>query len=538
MPTGFECGPLSLAIISGNLKQVTNLLDRFPNTLYERNIVGHTPFHLAANKPDCLSLLVKATPRSSEILNLRDNYSCTPLDLAMALSGGLCRSRNYRRKCRRCGCARSVSILLKADCAVPQPEPGSLFCIFIRTSSNRAVRRYARHMADRRSRLRQLGMSHISILASEGFVVDAAEMLDARAQAMSNILTKHNIYIPSPLGLLRDGDLDDSGSIYHRLREPWQADIFWRLMFRDLNSPGLWGKSPPLITAYSSDVLPLDYIEWLLDHGADPFRPSQTMPICEGRSQATDEAQRTCAHAMTYQIGRRINRLRPGTEKVDIEYSKGLLALNNRFLHFELADACTCACSIKGCTLQVYRLKGFFDSSRRRNDLSDAVCLSREVTRYYEQLAMTLSKSCHRDTIRFLTFSALDATHTCCHSVVYKVSPEDIQEIHDEESQILEILEQLVLYFEEELFTILEKWPDCPERLAEFWPGYWLPKMQEVLAEDEESGLSEEAKQRAEEAGVVWKASNSSSDSSATNVDDELIWADLFRRLDDIAPRK
>ncbi|KAK7934687.1 hypothetical protein PG985_000182 [Apiospora marii] len=550
LPQRFECGPLSLAIISGDLKQVTDLLDRFPNTLNERNLLGHTPLHLAVNKPDCLSLLTKVTPRSSEILNLRDNNSRTPLDLAMSLSGGLCRSRNFYQKCRGCGCARSVSILLKAGCAVPQPAAGFLSSSILRTSSNRAVRRYARHMANRRSRLRQLGMNHSSILAFEGFVVDTAEMLDTRAEELSNILTKHNIRIASPLVLLRSELPNYNGSIYQSLRRPWQAEIFWHLMFRDLNSPSLKNKSPPLVTAFTGSVSSFDYIEWLLEHGADPFRPFQTNTICEGRSRAPDETERTCTHAMMFEIGDTIRCARWDKEKADIEYLKGLQALNNRFIHLGLTDACTCACSIKGCTLQVYQLKGLLDFQTGRmtpratlaDRLTDPAHFSSEVTQYYEQFAMTLSKSCHRDTIRFLTFSALGATHTCCLFTLricrYKISPEDIQDVQDEEKAILERLEQLVLHFEAELFAILEKWPDHPNRLAEFWPNYWLPKMQQVLAEDEESRLSEESRQRAEEAGVVWNKSTSSSDSSLITVYDKRVWGHMSKVLDDIASGK
>ena len=390
-------------------------------------------------------------------------------------------------------------------------------------------------------------MNHTVILRSHGFVMGADEMLDIRAGELSNILTKHNIHIPNALRLSQGHDPDNypifGGSIYQSLRTRWKADIFWRLMFRDLNSPDLKWNSLPLLAACTGTMLPFDYIEWLLEHGADPLQPIQTQAIGNGQSSDTDVAERTCAHAVTFAIGATIRLQRWDTEEAGIEYVKGAKALNRRFLHLGLADACTCACSIEGCTLQVYQLKGLLDFRYAdSNRLADPAHLSSSVTAYYEHFAATLSPGGHRDTIRFLTFSALGATHTCCFFNLmgchYKVSPEDIEDVQDEEEAVLERLEQLVLYFEAELFALLKQWPDSPERLAEFWPGCWLPKMQEVLAELNGSDLSKEVKAGAEEAGVVWQESNNSPRVEEIDVYDERIWEHLMKKLDGIAPRK
>jgi hypothetical protein len=112
-----------------------------------------------------------------------------------------------------------------------------------------------------------------------------------------------------------------------------------------------------------------------------------------------------------------------------------------------------------------------------------------------------------KDVIRFLTFSALDLTHTCCHQTGYfdpaqKYGPSwmvrckdtsEIDEIRDEEKYLIEGLECLVERF-------LQDFEEQAVSLSEFLMEHWQKVMLEELLKKDE--VSDSEKERVEGLGV------------------------------------
>ncbi|KAK7968822.1 hypothetical protein PG988_007895 [Apiospora saccharicola] len=241
----YGCGPLSTAVLSNDLYQVRYLLQAFPDTINERNTFGHTPVHLAVGSPDCLRVVTNEYRLSSDVLNHIDNSWVSPLDRAMSLSGALCNS--------------------DAECAVPEPID-----VVLERSSRRAMELYARHMADRRSRLREFALQHGPILEKECFRLGQNEMLDTRAYNLLEVLDKHGLRPPSALtlGRIRAAPASEKlklqccrQTIYETLTRPWEAALFWRWGFRDLENAlnGFIRNRPRRPT----------YLRWLVEHGAN-----------------------------------------------------------------------------------------------------------------------------------------------------------------------------------------------------------------------------------------------------------------------------
>ncbi|KAK7972639.1 hypothetical protein PG988_006773 [Apiospora saccharicola] len=351
-------GPLSNAILSNNLVKVSHLLDRFPDSLQERNILGQTPLHIAVGKPKYLSLLVNAAAGSSNILDAVDNVGHTPLDMAMLISTNICYSQSQDRKCSRCGCAQGF------------------------------------HWA-------------------------------------------HSLFEETGYDLGNELDSDIKGNL-------------------------------------------------------------------------------------------RLNSV------------EAIRELNTQFFNLNIADDCRCKCSIDGCTLQIHQLSGLTLPEYNRSGLDSTVFLSRQVSKYYELLAMSIPYGSHHNAMRFLTFTALGATHTCCKAkrwmIRFKRDPEEIAYVQEEDRHLLEILEGLVAEFDQKFYAILDTQPDNHEQLANFWTVHWLPRMQEVLEELNTTDLPEDVKRKTEEMGVVWHGPERVPVPEATV--DRGSWYYWFGELDKIVGKK
>ncbi|KAK8140033.1 ankyrin repeat-containing protein [Apiospora sp. TS-2023a] len=384
----------------------------------------------------------------------------------------------------------------------------------LKDASYRAIRLYARHMANRRSRLRQFALQYRPILEAEGYHLGDNEMLDSRAYALVDILAKHHVRLPSALILEakpskasmeelepspRSWPEDKRRSIYTVLNKPWEANYFWRLGFRDLES-----SFRDIFVSAASSKDPSYYL-WLIEHGASALLQMNPVQKRVGRGKLI------CAHHIVYYVGRFL-----AWHGLSPDEINAVESLNNRFLHLGMGDECVCACSIGGCTILVEQLWGLFGCFKESNP--NVINMSNRVVWYFDECFTTVPPDFHRAAIRFLTFMALNAVHTCCaaggggddddddddYLSEDELSTEDVEEIEDEQRHILELHEQLVELFEREFFatvgTSTPKW----DILDGFWDGFWLPKMQKVLAELNSDDIGEDAKRSAEEIGVVW----------------------------------
>jgi hypothetical protein len=199
-----------------------------------------------------------------------------------------------------------------------------------------------------------------------------------------------------------------------------------------------------------------------------------------------------------------------------------------------IRDECLCHCSLHGCSPLSKFLQGFeFRIHPTRayrsswNNLQTIKRLSDGLQAFVSEEELSCSWI-PEAVLRYLTFSALGLRHTCC--VLDNcdcddyLDPEEINEIHEEDSATLQLLERLVAEFQ----------ADCARTVAlgPLLRDGWLPKMTEVLEEIDSQRLTEEELRKAEDFGVSWEQEQSweSEDEGPNDLEG---W---MKKLDDIAP--
>jgi hypothetical protein len=84
-------------------------------------------------------------------------------------------------------------------------------------------------------------------------------------------------------------------------------------------------------------------------------------------------------------------------------------------------------------------------------------------------------------------------------------SPEEIEEIEDEDHEKLELFELLPRKFRAQ-YLDFQNHDKTGHKLASFLTAQWSPGMQNVLGDAEVIRLTEEEKWKAEEVGVQWES--------------------------------
>ncbi|KAL6852127.1 hypothetical protein J3F83DRAFT_719343 [Trichoderma novae-zelandiae] len=183
--------------------------------------------------------------------------------------------------------------------------------------------------------------------------------------------------------------------------------------------------------------------------------------------------------------------------------------LEERMLSDSSVDGCRCRCSPGGCTPFVVRMQEMQLSG------DDELQIAANFTAYLKEYGNALQRRHYSAAIRFTTFQALGAAHTCTQKRSHrprekeKLDAEDIVEIQDEYAELLGILESLVGEFEARAFesyddaAAADAAADGLDGMITFWNGYWVSRMGEVLSELSRAG--EASRCAAEDLGVVWK---------------------------------
>ncbi|SPJ91981.1 uncharacterized protein FTOL_13635 [Fusarium torulosum] len=486
----YGCGPLSLAILSNDLEKVEQLVRKHPATLAERDLFGHTPLHLAADKPSCLRLLVEVA--DVKLLNQvdgRDEYGMSALETAVSLSKMHCSEDS--RMCRRCKCAECAVILLKADCALP-----------VLTNLE----------------LKQFALDNLPITEVERLDLASERVLDSHASEVTQLLQDSGIAVPAALAVVRSEPLP----VYQALHSPVDAELFFRIGFRDTDS--WWTTDMAELERIPGQGL--SYLHWLTKHGGIS---------CQISFPSVRDTFTT--HLIFWLIGSEVQPYWPGNSlppAID-ERIAWIHGLHTAVMPANITDACRCKCSPGGCTPITSLLKGAikyqdFTYQRRHSrevsvqedgdDLKSNTVDSTDFSHdnatddrnsllelipgfilYLEHFWCHLEVRHHVKALRYITYTAFGIRHSCCHPHSSYVMAED--EGEDEEYK-LELLEELLREFEEELIVILQG-PDLgATNLTDFWQRTWVGRMSEVLGRLEGSDLPDDERRRAEEVGVIW----------------------------------
>ncbi|KAI3574497.1 hypothetical protein IWW34DRAFT_705998 [Fusarium oxysporum f. sp. albedinis] len=496
-------------------EEVKTLVAKHPSTLSERNLFGHTSLHLAAKKPSFLRVLVEAA--DAALLNQTDRYNYSPLDFAVSLSRLSC--REHSRMCRRCTCAECAVILLKADCAIPA---SSSLQFILNGASKRCKLRYVRHIKDRRDRLKQLALENLSGTDIQQLGLESEHILDFNAFKVTQLLQERGIHVPASIAIIGDRSFSGPVPIYRELESPNDADIFFRVGFRDTSS---WYNIP---IAGLEDIPRLPYLRWLAKHGGLSCQLSF--------SSSKDNFAIRCIFSA---IGREIKYSRlclamDRSDESDTSNTSPAPPAPNRdvaWIHelhaivfaANITDACRCQCSPGGCTMLTFLLRRLIHVSEfefaQRRLLRDKLSgihenpLSQLVARfivYLEHFSCYLEPRDHYASLRYITYTALGIHHSCCvdrHNRwrMYEDPFYSVEDgLGDDESHKLALLGDLLGEFEENITSILED-PDRGIRgLIDFWERTWVGRISEVLYRLEGSDLLDDERRAAEEIGVIW----------------------------------
>ncbi len=502
--TAYGCGPLSLAILADDLPQVEFLLKHHPSTLGERNLLGQTPLHLAIEKPTCLRLLVQAA--SDELLDATDHTDASAINNALFLSGAQCRQGTRSNKCRRCRCAEPTAILVKAGCALPI----SLSLQgFLDAASYRCKLRYIRAMRDRREKLKRLALANLPSTETERLGLSREAVLDSMALEVLQLLKRRGIRVPNALQpgstMAPLYDLDSPPpvwSVYSALTNVFDADLFFRLGFHNTELPG--EQYAIAIAYYSQWGDNLQYLRWLKEHGTDIL----TLRL---KSSDTGTGGVVSGHYTFWTIGIYISFGYPelhGIKLILLELTEAAKVADS----LDIPDSCQCRCSLRGCTPFIFLLKGIEFYSDYLEPDEKVVKMADVLSIYLQAASVALEPKHHAAALRAFTFSALRIRHTCCkpyrnpNGRFIQPSPEEVNEVEEEQAYELALLEELLEEFEEQVSTILQNQDQdrMISDLVHFWKVIWVDRMAEVRARLESIVLSEDERRRAEEIGVVW----------------------------------
>ncbi|KAK7942525.1 uncharacterized protein PG986_011638 [Apiospora aurea] len=223
-------------------------------------------------------------------------------------------------------------------------------------------------------------------------------------------------------------------------------NLAFQLGFRDIDFDPHCGCFPPLCSSGN-----LDYVNWLLQHGADLKRL-----IWSSGDRQSQANGLTSAHYLLYRIFRYpIDFLQPSRHQTPDYVFCQMLQITTEALSVGLADVC---------------------------------------------------------------FDALGLTHTCCdarriveYQHCYQTKDRDeVDEIQQEESVFIEVLDDMVAEFEDVTSHISDD--TTQSQFQECWEGYWVNRVPEILQELEDSRMTEAERQGAEMIGVVWESESESDD--------------------------
>ncbi|KAI0551720.1 hypothetical protein F4679DRAFT_537760 [Xylaria curta] len=461
------CGSLSLAALAGDERLVQEILNRHPDSFEEVNHFGHTPLHLAVNHPKCLRLILEAG--GSSILENSDVERLTPLECA-------CVS----------GCEESVRLLLAAGSRITST------CLERATSS--CQNDLLVTFKQRRDELKQLALHSLTKTEAESFGLDENAVLDTNDSKLQQLLQSKGVSIPSRLHVKWRYSVymlhfqDDGVST---------LDQLWDLGFRGIDSFDD-EDGPPVLRQHHFDV-----VRWLIEHGVDYWTP-----LNERHDSGIHEPV-TPAHFVFTKLGRQV-RISMKPLKV-LETYRWLI---EKLLQVRVSDTCSCQCSMGGCT----PFKAFLDCRRSGADPYPVYIRTSEdrawmCVNFIKIFQAHLRQDHLIMLVRFLTFDALELTHTCCFfpTDLYSYSggghkADDIDEISSEKNAetVLALFADLMSYFEQVAFEDQGGMPLIASDPEEFLIRRWLPRITEALDTLNGSDLTPEEKSAAEAIGVVW----------------------------------
>ena len=461
----------------------------------EVNGLCQSPLHLCCDWTLGLNLLLA----SGYDPNLKDSFGWKPLDYALAYGG-----REAARSLLEFGSNQDASLEYLLNDLY---EEGRLWPM------ESHLQLMLETITQRRERLSNLASAYLSCtqlqeLSSLGNAKD-----DTRAHAAWKALKLVGAKLPP--------SLDPTNiSIYKAVRSKELWLHLYSLGFQDVNAFDIEGYTPLMRWAHDYKAS-RETGTLLLQHGADPLKKhlEKKLNVVEMASRAE---MSNFVSIIDIDVWRHWRREYPEADRDGFDLienldpcmlqqqhtvlfinHKGRLLLNA--ISPAWVDSCRCFCSPSGCSPTKLILRSFLKV--RPCGRSDAYS-SKEVFRvslFIWSLYQTVKpleggrERLRKELIRLITFEHLEITHTCCQRGAYLDEPisqipqDDIDDIHEEECDLIGILEEMIQSREAKgwkplslLEMLLEMDLERPPTIRLFnlrWIAFWLG-LDEVACEN------------------------------------------------------
>lgn len=484
-----ECGVISTAVLRRDKLAVEKVLDQHPQFLEtERNVFGQSPIHLAIGWPDGLELLMRAADESllHQDLDIMGENGSTPLDYVIAF-----------------GCTKSIRLLAEADVAFDFK-----WNYFVGTDSldPEVSQVVLGIILERLRQLLEFGKQKLPAEKISSLQITGFESFDLKARALLNCLHMESIQVPrkfaSVLFWLQFGGFFHQNEICTDT-----AMAFFQAGFTNVDSE----------VEQITPLMNLDAPKYVFQH---QFCFSRYFRVVEffvekggrlDRQIPSDYISKPLASNDTVNSYRVIHRIASSSwtgaiffDFIDVVAvaDLGSSLIWRAILQSNTSDPCICACASGGCRPISLALRSsvnllmtpwsrWYDRFHDFNLNWEKILNPQHWEVAVELLSMLTfllngleGEQLVEDIIRFLTFSALGLSHTCCrhwthgivsflssgadHKMIEVMDPTDVEEIRDEEAELIETLDCLVDGFMKDFRKLglppsqflLEKWQE------------------------------------------------------------------------------
>ncbi|KAL4879725.1 hypothetical protein BJY04DRAFT_192793 [Aspergillus karnatakaensis] len=354
-------------------------------------------------------------------------------------------------------------------------------------------------LAAQRNDLQALALQHLPqrIISHTG--LSTSSLPDTNAFTIHKSLINHGVRVPFGL-------TGTERSIYSATAANMAvSELLYNAGFTGLTQCGSSGNVPIVdlawdACAWSSVTRTAELIHWMVGKGADLYQPSvrgypAIYPIAEAFGP---HLKRWDALNWDPTFMYRYHRQADGTQTRELCHSRHVSERNvakvlTMLLTDNTQDDCVCACSQADgrCRPLTRLLKSSYCCSKPFTDSNPAqIATSQDFI--YDLAGTDRDRRTISASLRFFTFEKLGLTHTC-HGGAILPGSEEVWEVREEESALIDLLEELVMEFE-------EKFDEFDVPLSEFIDDYWELRMDEVL---QERDVDLEDVRRAQEIGVV-----------------------------------
>ena len=450
---------LSTHILQRDQSKIIELLAKSPSCMTKVTESGQTPLHLTSDWPVGLEIVLSFG--GNALVNIPDSHGYLPINYACIFE-----------------CVDAVKLLLKAGSAQSSPngmafghEDTLYHCL---STTNRELQTVLLDgLRCQRQGLRNLACLYLPEDLRSELIGTDDRIPDAMAPKIQEALIALGVEIPPNLAVFQK-----SATVYHT----WSvrldinsAESLYTAGFRDTDVFDQSGKTPMMI--YSAFIIDLSsrMMNWFWEHGANVKVTWHSVKAGLGPNPCS-----TPEHCIGMYLGKT---LRSMDILGDWDFAKasqfGIPGFLPSILDSDGSDGCNCHCSSKGCLPVSMLLKQVAWQNPvtfRITHFIEDLCISDESTNGKLRQAA--------DIVRFLTFEKMELTHTCCrlhHFGVprfsHRLDAEEIEAIQDEESLLIDQLEQLVSEF-------VPMYEQLDQSLSKFLEGYWDSKMDEVLNGD------------------------------------------------------